>query len=136
MTRELEKRVERLFRPEKLMITREHAFIRVKSIVYFFAKGGKTFAIDDSGKKHPVTQNLNALQKAFGSYFLQVHRSFLVAVDRITGIFNRFPKEEEEPVGEPAIEGLRRMSVFDVSRGVEDECELALKGTKSGFPLP
>jgi len=135
MTREREKRVERLFRPEKLIITREHAFVRVKSIVYFFAKGGKSFAVDDSGKKHPITQNLNTLQKAFGSSFLQVHRSFLVAVDRITGIFNRFPKEEEEPAGELAIEGLRRMSVFDIGRGVEDECELALKGTKKRIPV-
>ena len=129
MTQDLEQRVERLFLPERTITTRNNEFVRVKNIVYFFAKGGKTFAVTAAGKRYGISKNLNSLQKEFEGYFLQVHRSFLVAVDRITAIFNRFPEEPGEEEEQPARDRTAR------DRSVDDECELVLKGTDKRIPV-
>jgi len=54
---------------------------------------------------------------------LRVHRSFLVAVDRIEGVFERYP-EIEEPE-----------SISREKGGAADECELTLRGTDARIPV-
>lgn len=130
MTLELEKHVDRLFLSERTIPTRGDELVHVKEIVYFYAKGGKTFVVTETGRKYNIVQNLNTLQKEFPGYFLQVHRSFLVATDRITGIFNRYPESEEE-----SAEQLTRGMLLQLNQGVDDECELALEGTEKRIPV-
>lgn len=134
MIEELKKQIDQLSYPERFITTREDELLRVKTVVYLYSSDGKVFAVTEDGAKHGVVQNLNSIQRVFPSYFLRVHRSFLVTLNRITGIFNRFP--EEKPIGDIEVpEVPRTISPFDIDLGVEDECELALEGTEKRIPV-
>ena len=119
-----EKLVDRLTLPERHIITRNNDLVRIKEIVYFCGEGGKTYAVTELGKKYNIVQNLAVIQREFEGYFLQVHRSFLVAQDRITGIYNRFPEEPGED-GRPTATGRAARD-----RAVEEECEIILDGAE------
>ena len=129
MTQDLEKLVDRLTLPKRHIISRNDEFVQINEIVYFFGQGGKIYAVTETGTKYNVVQNFIAIQKEFEGYFLQVHRSFLVALDRITSIFNRFPEEPGEDGEPPTTGGTVR------NREVEEECELVLEGVKKRIPV-
>jgi len=129
MTQELEKQVDRLTLPERHIITRNDGLVRIKEIVYFHGEDGKVYAITESGNKYSIVQNLAAIQREFEGYFLQVHRSFLVPLDRITAIYNRFPEEPGEDGEPPTTGGTARI------REVEEECEIILEGAEKRIPV-
>lgn len=126
MNQDLETRVERLFLSEKPLFSRDNEVFHAKDTVYLCGEGGKSFAVIDNGKKHELVQNLNNYEKDFNGYFLRVHRSFLVAVDRITGVFERYPEAEEETPETPPSRS---------KGGAADECELTLRGTEARIPV-
>lgn len=123
MTQDLETRVERLYLPERPMFSRDNQVFRIRDAVYLYGEGGKTYAALDGGKRLELPQNLNFYETGLGGYFLRVHRSFLVAVDRVTGVFERYPEGEAAPA--PSRD----------RGGVEDECELGLRGTDARIPV-
>ena len=120
---DLETRVERLFLHDKMLFSIDSQVFRAKETVYLCSEGGKAYAVCENGKRLELLQNINAYETEFKGYFLRVHRSFLVAVDRITGIFERYPEIEDETPSTMA------------SGGAEDECELTLCGTDARIPV-
>lgn len=122
MIQDVEKRVKRLYLGEKPLISANNEAFRAKDIVYFYSEAGKYYAVAENDLKYELVQNFSLIEKAFDCYFLQVHRSFLVAVDRITAVFERYPESEDE-------------SIFFDRGGVQDECELELRGSKSRIPV-
>jgi DNA-binding LytR/AlgR family response regulator len=112
MSKELQKRVERLFLPQQPIISRKNELIRAGDIVFMQYQKGRVEAVTADGLRYELPDNLNYYESLFKGYFLRVHRSYLVAVERIEGTFERFPDEVERA---------------DL-RGKEDECELALNG--------
>ena len=120
---DLEARVERLFLPEKPLFSIDNQVFRAKDTVYLFNEGRKTYAVGENGKRLELVQNLNFYETEFKRYFLRVHRSFLVGVDRITGVFERYPEVEDES------------PVIHQKAGAEDECELTLRGTDARIPV-
>lgn len=113
---ELDARVEKLFLPEKPLLSLDHQVWRARDVVYLFSEGGKTWAFTENGQPYELIQNINAIETLFNGYFIRVHRSFLVALDRITGVFERYPEAEEKS-------------------DVQDECELQLRGTPTRIPV-
>ena len=122
MSQELEPRVERVFLPERPLLSRDDQVFRARETVYLSNEEGKTYAFLEGGKRLELAQNLNAYETEFRGYFLRVHRSFLVAVDRINGVFERYPEAEEAPAMDP-------------KAGAADECELTLRGTEDRIPV-
>ena len=126
ITPDLATRVERLCLPDRPLVSLDSQVFRARDTVYLCGEGGKAFAIGENGKRLELVQNLNAYEAEFKGYFLRVHRSFLVAVDRITGVFERYPDPEEEtPQPPPSIN----------KAGSADECELTLRGTEDRIPV-
>lgn len=121
--------IDRLTLPERHIITRDDKLLRIREIVYFYGKGGKTYAVTEGGNKYNIGQSFSVIQREFKGYFLQVHRSFLVSQDRITGIFNRFPEEPEED------DELIVKSGSGRDRVVEEECEIILEGAEKRIPV-
>jgi len=128
MTQDPEKLIDRLTLPERHIITRDDKLVRIKEIVYFYGESGKAYAVTESGNKYNIVQNLQSLQKEFEGYFLQVHRSFLVPLDRITAIYNRFPEE-------PGEDGETTRRAVGRDRDVEEECEIILEGSEKRIPV-
>jgi len=123
MSEEFETRVEKLFLPEKQFVSRDSHVFRARDTVYLTGDGGKAYAVGQNGKWLELVRNINSYETEFKGYFLRVHRSFLVAVERITGIFERYPESEEEPT--PTVG----------KGGAADECELTLRGTEARIPV-
>jgi len=123
MNQDFEPRVEKLFLPERLVFSRDNQVIRAKDVVYLYGEGGKSFAVTENGQKYELVQNLAFYQGLFKGFFLQVHRSFVVAVDRIEGVFERYPETEDETA--PSRD----------KSGAADECELTLRGTDARIPV-
>ena len=97
MSQDLETRVEKLFLPERPLLSRDNQVFRAKDTVYLCGEGGKTYAVGENGKRLELIQNLSFYETEFRGYFLRVHRSFLVAVERIEGVFERYPEEGVNP---------------------------------------
>jgi hypothetical protein len=110
------------------MFSRNNQVFRVQDAVYLYGEGGKTYVALDGGKRLELPQNLNFYETSFGGYFLRVHRSFLVAVERIEGVFDRYPEEAAPPA--PTGRGPDRDK-----GGAADECELGLRGTDARIPV-
>lgn len=129
MIREVEAGVARLRLAESTLIGRSGEIVGLRKVVYFTAAPGGALARLEDGRDLDLAGNLNALEKDLRGLFLRVHRSYLVAVDRITGTFRRFPDEgeteEEEPKG----------GTKGPERGVEDECELELRDGDRRIPV-
>jgi hypothetical protein len=121
VTEDLYKRVEKYYLPEKTIISQDGEVVRVKDIVFLTIEGKNTVAVAVNDKKYNLVQNLNYFEKDFYGYFLRVHRSFLVAFDRVKVVYERYPKEEEP---ESVTKG-----------GVADECELVMRGTETRIPV-
>lgn len=123
MTDELTKRVEKLCLPERTLVSQDGEVVRVKDIVFLTIDGKTPLAVAEHDKKYKLVQNLAVLERAFAGYFIRVHRSFLVAFDRINTVYERYP-EDAIPAN-----SLRKMA------GAADECELALRGTETRVPV-
>jgi len=120
MSKELQKRVERLFLPLQPIISRKNELIRAGDIVFMQYQRGRVEAVTADGRRYELPDNINYYETLFKGYFLRTHRSYLVAVERIEGTFERFPAEAEERAD---------------LRGKEDECELALRGSDVRVPV-
>ena len=134
---ELSERVERLFLPEKKIEARNGELFRVRDVVYLYASEGGTYASCEGGKTYELGRSLNYYESRYEE-IMRVHRSYLVAVNRVEGIFERYPEEgdEEAPAGQPARvagQGSRRVGLRE--RLKSDECELALRGTSMRVPV-
>lgn len=123
MTENLYKRVEKYCLPEKTLVSQDGEVLRVKDIVFLTIEGKTPVAVAENNKKYKLVQNLAFIEKAFKGYFLRVHRSFLVAFDRIKVVYERYP-EEIEPEQFSRNKG-----------GAADECELALRGAETRIPV-
>ncbi|MFH0928112.1 MAG: LytTR family DNA-binding domain-containing protein [bacterium] len=123
MTEKLYKRVEKYCLPERKLVTQDGEVVRVKDIVFLTIEGKIPVAVAENNKKYNIVQNLSFFEKEFRGYFLRVHRSFLVAFDRIKVVYERYPEEVEPEI---------------ISRdrgGAADECELALRGSEARIPV-
>lgn len=120
MSKELQKRVDRLFLPQQPLISRKNELVCVGDIVFMQYQKGSVEAVTASGISYALPDNLNYYERLFKGYFLRVHRSYLVSLGRIDGTFERFPEEPEKR---------------EDLRGKEDECELALTGSDVRIPV-
>jgi 5S rRNA maturation endonuclease (ribonuclease M5) len=123
MIKEVSERIERLHRIEKELISLEGEVFRTRDIIFMQADGGQTFALVAGGKKIELPENLNFYEEFYRGYFVRTHRFYLVAFERIEGVFERFP--------EPEVEFVERRPL----RSKDDECDLSLQGTDIRVPV-
>jgi 5S rRNA maturation endonuclease (ribonuclease M5) len=123
MIKEVSERIERLHRIEEELISLEGEVFRTRDIIFMQADGGQTFALVAGGKKIELPENLNFYEEFYRGYFVRTHRFYLVAFERIEGVFERFP--------EPEVEFVERRSL----RSKDDECDLSLQGTDIRVPV-
>lgn len=123
MTQDPYELVERYFLPERIFISQDGEIVRVRDIVYLTVEGNTPVAVTEDNKKHSLLQKLNVIEKEFLGYFLRVHRSFLVAIDRVKVVYERYPEANESE------------SATSNKGGAADECELALRGTETRIPV-
>ena len=126
----LSERVERLALPRRRLWSRDGWGFRLRDVVFFEAKGGAIFAWPDgAGEKGlEITDNLGALERLGKGLFVRCHRNFLVAVDRIREVTQRFSDGPVDPA-----EGRRIRREPD--RGGGEECELRVEGTARRIPV-
>lgn len=120
MSKDLQKIIDKLFLPQKSIISRQNKLIRVCDIVFMQYQRGRVEALTAEGLRYELPENINYYEKSLKGYFLRVHRSYLVSFDRIEGTFERFPDEPE--------------NIRDL-RSKADECELSLRGTDIRVPV-
>ena len=84
---ELADRIEKLFVAEKPLLSVDLHLWLGKYVVYLFSEEGKTLVITETGQRFEIESNLNAIEAKFKGYFIRVHRSYLVAIDRIHSKF-------------------------------------------------
>jgi hypothetical protein len=123
MIKEVSERIKRLHRIEEELISLEGEVFRARDIIFMQADGGRTFALVAGGKKIELPENLNFYEEFYRGYFVRTHRFYLVAFERIEGVFERFP--------EPEVEFVERRAI----RGKDDECDLSLQGTDIRVPV-
>ena len=122
---EMLKRIEKILLTEKSVIAKEGTFVSVKDILYLTSKRGDVLAILAGKKPITLPGNLNTWEKLLRGLFIQTHRQYLVALDRIEGTFERFPEEPQEE---------KRLTRAEL-RAKDDECEISLRGTEKRFPV-
>ncbi len=118
MISDIETSINRLFFGEKTLLSVTGKALKIKEIAYFFAENGKVYAVTKNEQNYQVSENLNFLEREFKEHFLRVHRFYLVAVDMIRGVFERYPESEIVTKG-----------------GTQDECELELSGIQFYIPV-
>lgn len=123
MTQDLETRVERLYQPERPMFSRDNQVFRIRDAVYLYGEGGRTYAALEGGKRLELPEILNFYETGFPGFFLRVHRSYLVALARIAGVYERYPDN-----------GPETPSLRDKG-GAADDCELGMTGTEDRIPV-
>ena len=111
---DLAERIEKLFVAEKPLLSVDLHLWLGKHVVYLFSEEGKTWVVTETGQQFEIESNLNAMESKFKGYFIRVHRSYLVAMERITGVFERYPEEE-------------------VKGGNQDECEAGGEGKSNTY---
>ena len=114
-TAELRERIERLALRDRRFWSKDGQAFRVGDVAYFQAGTGFSSAWIE-GRKKPleITENLNSLETTLIGLFVRCHRSYLVAVDRISAVFERYPEEPGDS------DELR------VKGSAADECELEM----------
>lgn len=121
----LETLVARLLLPEKLLQADLGKTFPLKEVIYFSSGEGKVTAHAEGGLTYTLATNLNALERDLGGLFLRVNRSFMVDLNRITGVSERYPEAESES------ETIRLIRAGEDL----DECELHLSGTEEKIPV-
>jgi len=122
---EVLERVEKIFLAEKSLICKDGALVPVKEILYLVSKQGGIFAALAGKKQIGLPGNISFWEKMLRGLFIQTHRQYLVALDRIEGTFERFPAEHEEEKRQTRAE----------KRLKDDECEISLRGTAKRIPV-
>jgi Holliday junction resolvase len=122
MTAELARRVERLFLAQKRLKGKNGQVIEVRSIVFIAYRRGRVIARAEDGREIALFGSINDYEKLLKERFFRVHRFYLVDLDRVEGIFERFPEEPQEEERED-------------ERAKEDECELSLRGVEFRIPV-
>ncbi len=118
-------RVEKIFLSERSLIGKDGELVPVKDIIYLVSKSAGVSAMIAGRKLVPLPENLNFWETILRGLFVQTHRQYLVALDRIEGTFERFPEEPEEE---------KRLTRAEL-RAKDDECEISLRGTEKRFPV-
>jgi len=121
--------VERLTHRNQWLWSNDGQAFRVRDVAYFQAGAAATLAYV-AGRKEPykITDNLQVLNRALKGLFVQCHRSYLVAAERVTTVFERYPEDPAEPDETP-----RKRS--GPSRSAADECELQIAGAAARVPV-
>jgi len=121
--------VERLTHRNQWLWSNDGQAFRVCDVAYFQAGAAATLAYV-AGRKEPykITDNLQVLNRALKGLFVQCHRSYLVAAERVTTVFERYPEDPAEPDETP-----RKRS--GPSRSAADECELQIAGAAARVPV-
>lgn len=122
---ELLKRIENILLTERSVIAKDGTFVPVKDILYLTSKRSDVLATLAGKKPITLPGNLNTWEILLRGLFVQTHRHYLVALDRIEGTFERFPEELEEE---------KRMTRAEL-RAKDDECEISLRGTEKRIPV-
>ena len=122
---EVLERVEKILLAEKSLIGKDGELVPVKDIIYLVSKPAGVFAAAAGKKQVELPGNLSFWEKLLRGLFIQTHRQYLVALDRIEGTFERFPAEHEEEKRQTRAE----------QRLKDDECEISLRGTAKRIPV-
>jgi hypothetical protein len=122
VSEDVERRIERLFLLEKPMFSRTHEVFRAKDVVYFTAEDGQPIAVAEEDRKYELPHSLNFYEKEYKQFFVRVHRSFLVALDRIDGVTRRFPTGPKRKISRAQAEA-------------REESELQMRGTETRIPV-
>ncbi len=121
--------VERLALRGRRLWSKDSQALRVRDVAYFQATPAATLAfVEGRAEPYKLTENLQVLNRALKGLFVQCHRSYLVAVDRVVAVFERFPEDPADPDETP-----RRRS--GPSRSAADECELQIAGADARIPV-
>ena len=124
MSVELLTSVDRILQAGGSIRTTTDELIPLQEIIYIYSSGG-TFAVRAGKDDAELAGSLNTWAKQLRGLFMQTHRRYLVALDRIEGTFERFPLEAEK-YNRPTGNG---------RPGKDDECEISLHGTAARIPV-
>lgn len=129
MTAVIAELVERLALRSRRLWAKDGQAFRVREVAYFQATPAASLAyVEGRAEPYKLTENLQDLSRVLGGLFVQCHRSYLVAVDRVVAVFERFPEDPADPDETP-----RRPS--GPTRTAADECELQIAGTDARIPV-
>ena len=124
MSVELLTSVDRILQAGGSIRTTTDELIPLQEIIYIYSSGG-TFAVRAGKDDAELAGSLNTWAKQLRGLFIQTHRRYLVALDRIEGTFERFPLEAEK-YNRPTGKG---------RPGKHDEGETSLHGTAARIPV-
>lgn len=129
MTEIIAELVERLALRGRRLWSKDSQAFRARDVAYFQATPAATLAYVE-GRKEPykLTENLQDLNRALKGLFVQCHRSYLVAVDRVVEVYERYPEDPADPDETP-----RRRS--RPARSAADECEIQIAGADARVPV-
>lgn len=116
--------VERLYLPENKLVAQGGQTYRLKEVIFFTTKDTAFVAQLEGGRTVKVVTNLSDIEKMAAKLFIRVSRYYLVALDRIERVVERYPENESEPDTAPL-----------TTRDAFDECELILDGTDIRPPV-
>lgn len=115
--------VERLATRDRRLWGKDGQAFCVRDVAYFQSETTASSAwVEGRGEPVAITENLNTLERTLKGLFVRCHRSYLVAADRVTAIFERYPETPEPPM--PG-----RL------RNAADECELVIDGAPGRVPV-
>ncbi len=128
-TVQVSNQVERLANRNRVLWSIDGKSFWVRDVAYFQA-GTMTTSAYVTGQKDPfeIPGNLQVLARSLKGLFVQCHRSYLVAVDRVTAVFERYPEDPEAPDEPPRDQA-------DQTRNAADECELQIIGSTERVPV-
>lgn len=142
---EIKKRLDRILIMRRALKSKNEEMVEPDKIAYFTLSGNRCIAVLSDDKKIEMSLGMNFYEKYFGDYFIKVHRSFLVAVGRINGFYERYPEEKENQLPEDSLKwiGIERLNPVEeetrscerISRRKGDECELSLQGISKRIPV-
>ena len=144
---EIGKKIDRLLLMQRSIKGKNDEMVKPGEIVYFTLVNNQCVAVLENTKQVEMSSSMNFYEKYFGDFFLKVHRSFLVAVDRIQGFFERYPdlgnSADEKVLPEDSLKyiGIERLfpkaaeNEETRSRKKGDECEISLRGTTKKIPV-
>lgn len=125
MISEANRRVKQLYLLEKPILSRNNEVFRVKDVIYLESDGGIVTAVTLSGGKYELLQKLSYFEREFKGFFLRVHRSYLASVERIVGVYRKYPRG---PV--------RKLLILPAEKAeLREESELQMRGTEKRIPV-
>ena len=130
MSVELLKRVDRILQAESLIRSRSGELIPVRDILCIYSSGG-VFAVRAGKDDAELEGALSSWEKRLRGLFMQTHRRYLVALDRIEGTYERFPLDA------PSLEAMRHVVNSDSKRifsfAIDDKSEKRFTSACEGY---